>query len=78
MLVLLAAGSRFDLPAAGFFGVMRQNIDPTVIGAIVVYFLSGLVLISQGQLALLRARWTLQKTPSAPNVLRNWPFYAMC
>lgn len=76
ILVILAAGSRYDLPESGFFGAIRQNIDPTVIGAIIVYFLLGLVLISQGQLALLRARWTLQRTPSAPNILRTWPIYA--
>ncbi len=77
LLVLFAAGSRMELPRSGFFGIMRQAIDPTVITAIVIYFLLGLVLISQGQLALQRARWTLQKTPSAPGVLRNWPVYAL-
>lgn len=77
LLVILAAGSRYDLPESGFLGVIRQNIDPTVIGAIIIYFLAGLVLISQGQLALLRSRWILQKTPSAPAVLRNWPVYAL-
>jgi hypothetical protein len=77
LLVIFAAGSRYDLPESGFFGVVRQNIDPTVIGAIIVYFLAGLVLISQGQLALLRSRWILQKTPSAPAVLQNWPVYAL-
>jgi hypothetical protein len=39
--------------------------------------LAGLVLIIQGQLALLRSRWILQKTPSAPAVLHNWPVYAL-
>ena len=77
-LVILAAGSRIAPPQPGFFlPVMHQNIDRNVILSVVIYFMTGLVLISQGQLALLRARWTLQKTPSAPNVLRNWPFYAL-
>ncbi len=77
-LVILAAGSRIAPPQPGFFlPVMHQNIDRNVILSVVIYFLTGLILISQGQLALLRARWTLQKTPSAPNVLRNWPFYAL-
>ncbi len=31
LLVILAAGSRYDLPESGFFGVMRQNIDPAVV-----------------------------------------------
>ncbi len=77
-LVLLAAGSHIDRPQPGFFlPVMQQNVDRGVILSVIVYFMTGLVLISQGQLALLRARWTLQKTPSAPNVLRNWPFYVL-
>ncbi len=76
-LVLLAAGTRVGPADNGFFALTRQNIDPNVIGAIVIFFLLGLVLISQGQLALLRARWTVQKTPSAPGVLRNWPLYAL-
>jgi hypothetical protein len=77
MMVIFAAGSRYDLPQNGFFGVVRQNIDPTVIFAIITYFLAGLVLISHGQLALMRSRWTLQKVPSAPAVLRNWPVFAL-
>ncbi|HXF64248.1 MAG TPA: hypothetical protein VNK95_21650, partial [Caldilineaceae bacterium] len=79
LLVILAAGSRAELPQGGFqlMGLVRQRIDPVVIGAIIVYFLLGLVLISQGQIALLRARWTLQRTPNAPSVLRNWPAYAL-
>jgi hypothetical protein len=77
LLVIFAAGSRYELPQSGFLGVVRQGIDPTVIGAIIIYFLAGLVLISHGQLALLRSRWILQKVPSAPAVLRNWPIFAL-
>jgi hypothetical protein len=76
-LVILAAGSQVDFPQRGFFAVLRQNIEPAVIVAIIVYFLVGLALISQGQLAVLRARWTVQKIPSAESVLRNWPIYAL-
>lgn len=78
LLVIMAAGSRFAAPRPGFFlPIIGQNIDRAVIIAAIVYFLAGLALISQGQLALLRARWTLQKTPSAPGVLQNWPIYAL-
>ena len=76
ILVILAAGSRYDLPENGFLGIIRQRIDPAVVAAIIIYFLVGLVLISQGQLALLRARWVLQRTPSVAGVLQNWPIYA--
>ena len=76
--MIMAAGSRFAPPEKGFFlPIIGQNIDRTVIIAVIVYFLLGMALISQGQLALLRARWTLQKTPSAPGILRNWPVYAL-
>ena len=78
LLVIMAAGSRFSAPEPGLFlPIIGQNIDRAVIIAVIVYFLVGLALISQGQLALLRARWTLQKTPSAPGILRNWPAYAL-
>ena len=43
---------------------MHQNIDRNVILSVVIYFMTGLVLISQGQLALLR-RWTLQDAQHA-------------
>jgi hypothetical protein len=77
LLVILAAGAQFDAPQFGVLGLARQNIDPIVIIAIVIYFLSGLVLVSQGQLALLRSRWTLEKTPSRESIMRNWMAYAI-
>lgn len=77
LLIIFAAGSRYEMPESGFIGIIGQNIDPVVITAIIVYFLCGLVLISHGQLALLRSRWILQKVPSAPAVLRNWPIFAL-
>ncbi|MDQ3250628.1 MAG: hypothetical protein M3Q45_15660 [Chloroflexota bacterium] len=77
VLVLLAASVRLGPSSNGIFALTRQNIQPSVIGAIVVYFLAGLVLISQGQLALLRSRWIIDRVPSADNVLRNWPVYVL-
>lgn len=77
LLVLLAAGTQVGPSANGFFALARQQIDPAVIIAVVIYFLVGLVLISQGQLAVLRARWTLEKIPSTPAVLRQWPIYTL-
>ena len=76
-LVLLSAGSRLAPVESGFFAITNQNIDPTVISAVVIYFLAGLVLISTGQLAVLRARWTLEKVTSQESVLRNWPMYTL-
>jgi len=77
LLVILAAGTQVRPSANGFFALGRQNIAPSVITAVVIYFLVGLVLLSQGQLAVLRARWTLEKVPSTPSVLRSWPMYAL-
>jgi hypothetical protein len=47
------------------------------VASIVIYFLAGLILISHGQLAILRSRWTIDRVPNAANVLRNWPLYVM-
>lgn len=75
LLVVLAASLQLGASANGLFALARQNIQPSVIGAIVLYFLAGLVLISQGQLALLRSRWTIDRVPSAATVMRHWPLY---
>jgi len=75
LLVILAASLQLGASANGLFALARQNIQPSVIGAIVIYFLAGLVLISQGQLALLRSRWTIDRVPSTANVMRHWPLY---
>lgn len=78
LMVIFAAGSRLDMPEPGFYvPIIGQNIDRVVIVSVIIYFLVGLALISQGQLALMRARWTLQKTPSSPSILRMWPIYAL-
>ncbi len=75
VMVLIAASVRLARPENGFFAITRQNIDPTVITAIILYFLAGLLLISQGQLALLRTRWLIDRVPASDTVLRNWPIY---
>jgi len=77
LMVMAAAGLQVERPANGFFALTQQNIDPAVIAAIVIYFLVGLVLVSQGQLALLRTRWLLDRVPSSEQVLRQWPVYVM-
>ncbi|MCX6044933.1 MAG: DUF4129 domain-containing protein [Chloroflexi bacterium] len=78
LMILLAASLRLGPPTGnGLFALTQQNIQPSVIGAVILYFLTGLLLISQGQLALLRSRWTIDRVPSATNVLRNWPLYVL-
>jgi len=75
LMVLIAASVRLARPENGFFAITRQNIDPAVIAAIIIYFLAGLLLISHGQLALLRTRWLIDRVPASDTVLRNWPIY---
>lgn len=77
LMVIAAAGLQVERPVNGFFAISQQQIPPAVIAAIVIYFLTGLVLVSQGQLALLRTRWLLDRVPSSENVLRQWPFYVL-
>lgn len=74
ILIALAALLRREMSFSGIFAVMRQQIEPSVIWAILGYFLCGLLLLSHGQLALLRARWTLEKTPSSAEMGQRWPF----
>ncbi len=76
LLIALTAASQVGLGANGFFGLMRQDIAGGVIGASIVYFMLGLLLLTFGHLAALRARWQLAKLPSENSIVRNWPFFA--
>jgi hypothetical protein len=78
LMVMAAAGLQVERPAPGaFFALSQQNLAPTIIAAIVIYFLVGLVLVSHGQLALLRTRWLLDRVPASASVLRLWPLYVL-
>lgn len=78
LLVLFAAGLGLDFSSGrSLFTMDQAAVGPGVVAAIVVYFLGGLVLISHGQLAILRSRWTIDRVPSAAAVLRNWPVYVL-
>jgi len=76
-LLIIASALRLGVARQAFWTLARQDVDPFVIGVIVVYFLIGLLLISQGQLAVLRARWTLDRLPIGEGILRNWPIYTL-
>ncbi len=77
VLMVIASALRMGVTRERFWTLARQDVDPTVIAVIVVYFLSGLLLISQGQLAVLRARWTIDRLPISSGILRNWPVYTL-
>jgi hypothetical protein len=77
ILIFIASALRMGITREQFWTLARQDVNPAVISVIVVYFLCGLLLISQGQLALLRARWTIDRLPTSSSILRNWPIYTM-
>ncbi len=77
LLILLTAGSQVGFPEGRFPTLLQERIDPVVIGAAVIYFLDGLVLTALGRLAVLRARWQIEHTPTAQSVAQAWPFYAL-
>ncbi len=79
LLVIFAAGLGLDFSAGRNFFALSPSaaIGPSIVAAVILYFLSGLVLISHGQLAILRSRWTIDRVPSASSILRNWPFYSI-
>ncbi len=81
LMLFLSAIVRVGLPQQtsmrGVFGILRQQIEAGVAVAIIVYFLCGLLLIGVSQLALLRSRWTLDKTPMRSSILKNWPTYVI-
>ncbi len=76
LLIVLTAASQVGMGSNGFFALVRQDIAGGVIGAAIVYFVLGLLLLTFGHLAALRARWQLAKLPSESTIVRNWPFYA--
>jgi hypothetical protein len=81
LLMLLITALRRQLPeqtnVPGVIALLRQEIEPGVIMAVLGYFLLGLLLIGLGQLSVLRSRWTLEKLPMRGNILSNWPAYVL-
>lgn len=79
-LLLLTAGSRVESVAQRgqpFLGLSQQPVDGLVIGASVLYFLLGLVLLGIGRLAVLRARWQIEGIPGGERVMARWPLYTL-
>ena len=75
VLIFIASALRMGVTRERFWTLARQDVHPLVITVIVIYFLCGLLLLSQGQLAVLRARWTIDGLPTSGSILRNWPIY---
>jgi len=80
ILVFCAAASRLEFrPGAGWrwFGLAHLGLSPLMIAALLAYFLAGLLLMSQGRLAMLRARWRMQGIAGERTVMRRWPFFTL-
>ncbi|MFN8441086.1 MAG: DUF4129 domain-containing protein [Caldilineaceae bacterium] len=79
LVLFLTALVRPDLPQqtsfTGVVGILRGQVESGVAIAVILYFICGLILIGLSQLALLRSRWLLEKTPMRSSILSNWPWY---
>lgn len=75
VLIFIASALRMGVTRDRFWTLAHQDVHPLVIGVIIIYFLCGLLLLSQGQLSVLRARWTIDGLPTSGSILRNWPIY---
>jgi len=77
VLVFFAAISRITI-SGGFstkplkFGLAQLGLPIDTLVALLGYFLSGLLLMSQSRLAVLRGRWYNQDIDVQPTVLRRW------
>lgn len=85
LLVLVAALVSFDLPgvaeslgnAEGLRTVTRLGIGPDLLLALLVYFLGGLWLISQGRFAVLKGRWLADGSQRDLDVVARWRSWAL-
>ncbi|MFW6063517.1 MAG: DUF4129 domain-containing protein [Chloroflexota bacterium] len=76
LLVFFAALTTVDLPtldlARGVRTINRLGLRSEMLAALLIYFLLGLWLISQGRLAMVRSRWLAEGTVSRPGVIATW------
>ena len=72
LVVIMAAFSRTDFSAVVKMpgGDRISSLTPVI--NVLVYFLLALVLLSQTQFSLLRARWLWQKLTISPQIGQNW------
>ncbi len=78
-LVILAALSRVVAGGLmrGVINLANMGLPGDMVLALVAYFLGGLLLLSQGRLAVLRGRWLMQHTQGITEVSARWPRYAL-
>lgn len=53
-------------------GIGRLGLSTGMLWALLLYFLTGFLLFSQGRLAMLEARWLSEEAIRSPGIGRNW------
>jgi len=53
-------------------GIARLGLPPGMLAALLIYFLTGFLLLSQGRLAMMEARWLADDAVRSPGIGRNW------
>lgn len=73
-LAFTAALSRvqFNPEPGRLIGLRTLGLAPELVLALVIYFMGGLMLLSYGRLALLRARWQREGSAGIERVTRRW------
>lgn len=76
ILVFCAALSTFDLlePVSerSIFNIARLPLPQPILLSLLFYFLTGFLLLSQGRLALLNARWLINGVQKSERLERSW------
>jgi len=76
VLLLIAAATQLRYqPGLGLrsIGIAHLGLSPLIVTALPIYFLTGLLLMSIGRLAALRARWQIERIEGGQTVTRSWP-----
>lgn len=75
LLIVCTALSSFDLntvDSSNFLAITRLGIEPLLLTALMLYFLSGFWLLSQARLEAMNARWLINGVVKDPTVERTW------
>lgn len=79
LLVVLTALSTFDVPTAFqefTLNVTRLGLKPQMLSALIIFFLGGFLLISQGRLTARSARWLREGTSKSVELEKGWYRYS--
>ncbi len=76
-LIVCAAFSTFDLPQSTLQTLFshRTGLSNQMLWLLLLYFLTGFVLLSQARLAVLNARWLADGVQKLPALEKNWHRY---